>query len=809
MLTNKIMEFFRELSQREGGMSMSVVFPQLSKVTRSAMVGIFVAAGGIAFFAIPHSAYAQTEMSFIDISAEVSENGACGRAANGPQSARWTRSGGYRQVESPWEASGEGGFDCMKVAAFGDGTYLRDSDVRFGISTRDYGCGAGDAPQNTVWTNWASQGGGWSPAQYSNSDPDCVKLFIQVVSRPGYNLGPFRVGSERGDPPIYNGGLNCSWTGTQIFSPWTDNGSGGGWTGWGGGSDFYSEPGCGRIYLETKAAALPPPPVNPPTVTSVTISPNPVDANGVTTYTISADVRDLDGWSSISSVYAMINMQGVNATQYRGYIGWSTPAQNFPYWGGLQSGLISGGSGSCALYAGGNGNQYINVVGCGTSSSGDPLVRRVNFTVTFNTNFTTPTTNNTLSGWARDSTNLEHGWLPFGVFNLALPPTPDLIASTPTQNTATIGTPQTFTSTITNGGTAATGATFQNSLQVATGAGGSGAVSPLTASTPSPMSALTAGGSLPATASYTFTGAAGTRSVRFCADNNTSMVGTIVESNEGNNCSGWGDVVVSSVSAISVNLTANPVGPLTAPGATTLSWTTTGSPSSCDASGSWSGTKTASGGSELRSAIPASTQVFNITCSKVGTTDATGTVTVVVNPAAAPATVSISANQTTIPYNTSTTLNWSYSNATSCTITLPATIGSYPNGSGSISTGNLTTSRIYTISCDPSGANSTKNVTVNVLAQTFGLDVIKSGQGRVTGTPNPAQTNINCGGTCSATYTDGTTINLTATPNQSRIFTGWGGGCASFGRNPVCSLIMNSPKSVIANFIADPNYGEF
>jgi len=81
MLTNKIMEFFRELSQREGGMSMSVVFPQLSKVTRSAMVGIFVAAGGIAFFAIPHSAYAQTEMSFIDISAEVSENGACGRAS--------------------------------------------------------------------------------------------------------------------------------------------------------------------------------------------------------------------------------------------------------------------------------------------------------------------------------------------------------------------------------------------------------------------------------------------------------------------------------------------------------------------------------------------------------------------------------------------------------------------------------------------------------------------------------------------------------------------------------------------------------
>src|SRR3989338_4013567 len=287
MLTNKIMEFFRELSQREGGMSMSVVFPQLSKVTRSAMVGIFVAAGGIAFFAIPHSAYAQTEMSFIDISAEVSENGACGRAANGPQSARWTRSGGYRQVESPWEASGEGGFDCMKVAAFGDGTYLRDSDVRFGISTRDYGCGAGDAPQNTVWTAWASQGGGWSPAQYSNSDPDCVKLFINVVSRPGYNLGPFRVGSERGDLPIYNGGLNCSWTGyprpdNPVYSPYTDNGFGGGWTGWGG--PGYGEPGCGRIYLETKAPILPIPPNNRATHTGnnfpLTTPFNPSECRG-------------------------------------------------------------------------------------------------------------------------------------------------------------------------------------------------------------------------------------------------------------------------------------------------------------------------------------------------------------------------------------------------------------------------------------------------------------------------------------------------------------------------------------------------
>ena len=119
---------------------------------------------------------------------------------------------------------------------------------------------------------------------------------------------------------------------------------------------------------------------------------------------------------------------------------------------------------------------------------------------------------------------------------------PNLTASAPTQNSAVIGTAKTFTSNITNGGTASTGTTFYNSLQVATGACEglptcSSAVSPLTASNQYPTaSALAAGAALPVTALYTFTGAAGTRSVRFCADNNISWAGTISESN-GDNCS--------------------------------------------------------------------------------------------------------------------------------------------------------------------------------------------------------------------------------------------------------------------------------
>lgn len=296
---------------------------------------------------------------------------------------------------------------------------------------------------------------------------------------------------------------------------------------------------------------------------------------------------------------------------------------------------------------------------------------------------------------------------------------PNLTASTPTQSSATIGTPQTFTSTISNSGTAAVGASFYNSLQVATGANGSGAVSPLTAATPSPMSALNAGGTAVASASYTFTGAAGTRSVRFCADNDTSMVGIIAESNEGDNCSGWRDVTVNAP------------------------------------------------------------------------------------------TVSISATPSTIPYNTSSTITWSSSNTTSC--------GVAPDGwtglSGSQSTGNLTASKIYTISCNPGPVSS--SATVNVGAQTTNtLTVLKSGQGTVTGVSVPAQTNINCGTACVKTYTADTTVTLTAVPNTSRIFTGWtvqGGGSCARGTGPVftCSVSLSSSKTVTANFAIDPSYREF
>ncbi len=117
----------------------------------------------------------------------------------------------------------------------------------------------------------------------------------------------------------------------------------------------------------------------------------------------------------------------------------------------------------------------------------------------------------------------------------------DLVASAPTSTTAVVGVAQTFSSTILNSGTASTGASFYNAFQIADDVSG---VDPRSPESSSSMSALAVNGTGVASASHTFD-TARTYSVRFCADSNTSFVGTITESNENNNCSAWTDVVVS------------------------------------------------------------------------------------------------------------------------------------------------------------------------------------------------------------------------------------------------------------------------
>ena len=74
------------------------------------------------------------------------------------------------------------------------------------------------------------------------------------------------------------------------------------------------------------------------------------------------------------------------------------------------------------------------------------------------------------------------------------------------------------------------------------------------------------------------------------------------------------------------------------------------------------------------------------------------------------------------------------------------------------------------------------------------LTIAKSGSGTVTGTPG----GIDCGATCSADYSAGTVVTLTATPSTGYVFAGWsGGGCTGTGS---CVVTVNGPLTVTASF---------
>ncbi len=156
----------------------------------------------------------------------------------------------------------------------------------------------------------------------------------------------------------------------------------------------------------------------PPTINGVTISSPTVVANGSTQYTITSSASDPLGGGNITDELALINYQGTNRDIHRGYLGYSSTGA-FQHFGTLIVGspVACTGGGLAARYNG-YGPQYINLISCSTSISGN--TRTVSYVVTFTPFFTTPFTNNTLSGWA-SSGGLHSGWFPFQTFSLQTP----------------------------------------------------------------------------------------------------------------------------------------------------------------------------------------------------------------------------------------------------------------------------------------------------------------------------------------------------------------------------------------------------
>jgi len=92
-------------------------------------------------------------------------------------------------------------------------------------------------------------------------------------------------------------------------------------------------------------------------------------------------------------------------------------------------------------------------------------------------------------------------------------------------------------------------------------------------------------------------------------------------------------------------------------------------------------------------------------------------------------------------------------------------------------------------------ANRMVTATFTAQTTTYALGVTRAGTGSGTVTSNPA--GISCGATCSASYTSGTSVTLTAAAATGSTFGGWSGACTGTGS---CIVTMTAARSVTATF---------
>ncbi|CAK0780666.1 hypothetical protein CCP4SC76_7520002 [Gammaproteobacteria bacterium] len=137
--------------------------------------------------------------------------------------------------------------------------------------------------------------------------------------------------------------------------------------------------------------------------------------------------------------------------------------------------------------------------------------------------------------------------------------------------------------------------------------------------------------------------------------------------------------------------------------------------------------------------------------------------------------------------NCGSTCSASFTSGASVTLTaIPGTGSSFAGWNGDCSgTGGCTVT-----------LSAAKNVTATFNLNTVtALTVSRLGTGSGTVTSSPS--GINCGSTCSANFTSGASVTLTAASATGSTFAGWSGDCSGTGS---CSVSMSAAKTVIAIF---------
>jgi len=93
--------------------------------------------------------------------------------------------------------------------------------------------------------------------------------------------------------------------------------------------------------------------------------------------------------------------------------------------------------------------------------------------------------------------------------------------------------------------------------------------------------------------------------------------------------------------------------------------------------------------------------------------------------------------------------------------------------------------------CGGGGSSSTSpTASIQLSVQAAGAGAVSS---------NPA--GINCGQACTASFSSGTQVSLTASPTANSFFAGWSGACSGTG---VCKVTLTQNTSVMASFSTSP-----
>jgi hypothetical protein len=232
-----------------------------------------------------------------------------------------------------------------------------------------------------------------------------------------------------------------------------------------------------------------------------------------------------------------------------------------------------------------------------------------------------------------------------------------------------------------------------------------------------------------------------------------------------------------------VNLTADQTN-LNYNSGTTIHWSSTNAQSCSASSGTngWAGTRATSG--NFSTGALTSTTTYIITCVN-SNASASGTLVINVGSQQAPSpTVSITADNSSVPYNGNTTIRWSSTNATSCNA---SGIGNGWTGArptaGSFPTGSLTTTTAYAITCSNSTGHASDSITVSVGSQ-------QTPNASVSISANP--TNVLYNGSSVVSWTSSNATNCSATNGSN----GWGGSRALSGTFNTGALTTSTTFSI-------------